>query len=93
MLYPPQLNDKYILCLNSRPGSVIVTFVLTFKERVTEEHVISLLKAAAESGNLGAFKVNGSSIVATEKYGFESTSTTTRPTPANPAGERGTEIS
>ena len=41
---------------------------------------MSMLKAAAESGNLGAFKVNGSSIVATEEYGFKSTPTTTGPT-------------
>ena len=42
-----------------------------------------MLKAAAESGNLGAFEVNGSSIVATEEYDFKNTPTTTRSTPGN----------
>ena len=46
-----------------------------------------MLKAAAESGNLGAFKVNGSSVVATEDNGFKSPPTTTRPTPGNPLGK------
>ena len=46
-----------------------------------------MLKAAAESGNLGAFKVNGSSIVATEDNDFKSPPTTTRPTPGNPPGK------
>ena len=42
-----------------------------------------MLKAAAESGNLETFKVNGSSLVATEEYGFKDTPTTTRSTPGN----------
>ena len=42
-----------------------------------------MLKEAAESGNLGAFKVNGSSIIATEEYGFKKTPTTARSTPGN----------
>ena len=52
---------------------------MTFKAYVTVEHAISMLKAAAERGKFGAFKVSGSSIVATEEYGK-----TARPTPGNP---------
>ena len=48
-----------------------------------------MLKAAAESGNLGAFKVNGSSIVATEDNGFKSPPTTIRPTPGRGRGYSG----
>lgn len=75
---------KFVLCSTSRQGSVIVIFVLKFKQGVTKEYAISVLKHAAERGNLGPLKVNGSSIAATERYDFERTSTTTRPTPGNP---------
>lgn len=77
---------KIVICSTSRQGSVIVIFVLKFKQGVTKEHAISVLKNAAERGNLGPLKVNGSSIAATERYDFKSTSTTTRRTPGNPQG-------
>ena len=69
--------------LPSRPGSLIVILVLMFKQPVTEEYPISVLKKAAGSGNLGVFQVNSSSIKATEEHGFKSAPATSQPTPGD----------
>ena len=72
------------LYLNFRPGSLIVIFVLTFKRAVTEEQAIAILRKAADTGNLGSFEVDSSSITAISEEDFKSTPATTRPTPGNP---------
>jgi len=64
-----------------RPGSLIVIFVLTFKRAVTEEQAIAILRKAADTGNLGSFEVDSSSITAISEKGFKSTPATTRPIP------------
>jgi len=53
-----------------RPGSLIVIFVLAFKRAVTEEQVIAILRKAADTGNLGSFEVDSSSITAISAKGF-----------------------
>ena len=75
---------KIFLYLNFRPGSLIVIFVLTFKRAVTEEQAIAILRKAADTGNLGSFEVDSSSITAISEEGLKSAPATSRPTPGNP---------
>ena len=75
---------KIFLYLNFRPGSLIVIFALTFKRAVTEEQAIAILRKAADTGNLGSFEVDSSSITAFSEEGLKSAPATSRPTPGNP---------
>ncbi|XP_068699753.1 fibroblast growth factor receptor 3-like [Montipora foliosa] len=57
--------------LDFTPGSVIVKFVLIFKQCVSTDHAISILKAAVDNGKFGPFTVNTKSIMASEKDEFQ----------------------
>jgi len=46
--------------------------------------VIAILRKAADTGTLGSFEVDSSSITAISAKGFKSTPATTRTTPGNP---------
>ena len=82
--YIYQYINPLLKCRSSfRPGSVIVKFVLIFKQSVSNDHATSILKAAVDNGKFGPFTVNTKSIMASEKDEFQIIYITSIPSSGN----------